>query len=107
MNSLNSVVFTNSVTAAWSPPLTGFLKFNVDGAAKESKAGCGGILRNDTGILRALFSGPLEGHGVDFAELMAIRAALELFIEAGWMGKAGLIIESDSRVVLNWIKVPS
>ncbi|KAL4383374.1 hypothetical protein GQ457_15G025730 [Hibiscus cannabinus] len=88
----------------WSPPCMGVLKFNVDGAAKVNKVSCGGVLRHEERILRALFSGQLEDFGAGFAELMAIKMVLELFIEACWEGTASLIVKSDSEVVLNWLK---
>ncbi|KAL4303286.1 hypothetical protein GQ457_10G006130 [Hibiscus cannabinus] len=41
--------------------------------------------------------------GAEYAELMAIRLALSIFIEANCVGKTFLIVESDSQVVINWI----
>ncbi|KAK8579195.1 hypothetical protein V6N12_069524 [Hibiscus sabdariffa] len=55
------------------------------------------------GILRAIFSGPCEGLGAKYAEFQAIKVAMELFIEADWVGKSPLVIESDAKMVLNWI----
>ncbi|KAK8559517.1 hypothetical protein V6N13_016261 [Hibiscus sabdariffa] len=37
---------------------------------------------------------------------MAIFEALELFKEAKWIGRATLIVEADSRVILNWLRTP-
>ncbi|KAL4302063.1 hypothetical protein GQ457_10G007730 [Hibiscus cannabinus] len=65
--------------------------------------GCGGVLRNCNGDVRAMFAGPVELLGAEFAELMAIRLALSIFIEANSVGKSFLIVESDSQVVINWI----
>ncbi|KAK9018728.1 hypothetical protein V6N11_033775 [Hibiscus sabdariffa] len=50
-----------------------------------------------------MFSGPTENCGVEFAELMAIVTALEVFIEAGWPNNIGLSILSDSQVIIRWI----
>ncbi|KAL4289633.1 hypothetical protein GQ457_14G017290 [Hibiscus cannabinus] len=60
----------------WSPPSTGWLKFNLDGASKEGAAGCRGDLRTKDGIIRALFSGPAPRVGANYAELIAIKIAL-------------------------------
>ncbi|GMI64137.1 hypothetical protein HRI_000083000 [Hibiscus trionum] len=81
----------------------GSIKFNVDGSFYTNTSGCGGVLRSYAGDMRALFSGPVENLGPDFAKLMAIRTALFVFSQAGWIGKESLIVESDSQVVLNWI----
>ncbi|KAL4319081.1 hypothetical protein GQ457_18G021000 [Hibiscus cannabinus] len=90
----------------WRPPLPGQVKFNVDGAASMYGAGCGGIMHTYSGLIRAMFSGPVENDGADFAEIMTIKTALEIFIEAKWAGKEVLMVESDSQVVLNWISQP-
>ncbi|GMJ00607.1 hypothetical protein like AT4G29090 [Hibiscus trionum] len=85
------------------PPAEDEIKFNTDGAFKDQHAGCGGVLRTDSGDIRALFSGPIQPFSADFAELVALRTALEIFIEAGWLGRANLVVESDSQTVLNWV----
>ncbi|KAL4273856.1 hypothetical protein GQ457_13G008970 [Hibiscus cannabinus] len=82
---------------SWCPPFSGCLKFNVSGAYRDNKAGCGRILKNKYGILRALFSGPNKGTSLDSAKLVAIKVTLELFLEANWSGVAGLVIEVDSQ----------
>ncbi|GMI64142.1 hypothetical protein HRI_000083500 [Hibiscus trionum] len=90
----------------WIPSNYGSIKFNVDGSFYKNAAGCGGVLRSYAGDMRALFSGPVENLGPEFAELMAIWTALLVFLEVGWIGKESLIVESDSQVVLNWIANP-
>ncbi|KAL4291385.1 hypothetical protein GQ457_14G024400 [Hibiscus cannabinus] len=74
----------------WIPPESGCMKFNVDGSFNTVAAGCGGVLRSSNGNMRAIFSGPVEYFGSDFAELMAVKTALSIFLEAGWMGKEQL-----------------
>ncbi|KAK9016604.1 hypothetical protein V6N11_079099 [Hibiscus sabdariffa] len=44
--------------------------------------------------------------GLDFAELLAMKIVVDVFIEAGCMGVMELVLESNSRVVLNWIVNP-
>ncbi|KAL4377715.1 hypothetical protein GQ457_02G032010 [Hibiscus cannabinus] len=96
-----------SAETVWSPPSRGFVKFNVDGSAKSDVAGCLGVMRTRSGVVTTMFVGPLPSFGSDYAEVMAINTAVEIFINANWIGKAGLIVESGSKVELNWILKPS
>ncbi|KAL4346396.1 hypothetical protein GQ457_17G004770 [Hibiscus cannabinus] len=98
----HSLVQSYAEQVDWNPPAEGSMKFNVDGAFNLECAGCGGVLRNCNGDVRAMFAGPVE-MGAEYAELMAIRLALSIFIEANWVGKTFLLVESDSQVVINWI----
>ncbi|MBA0881701.1 hypothetical protein Goshw_026474 [Gossypium schwendimanii] len=41
----------------WEPPPCGWLKFNVAGVSLDERAGCGGVLRDEKGVVSALFSG--------------------------------------------------
>ncbi|KAK8980855.1 hypothetical protein V6N11_047986 [Hibiscus sabdariffa] len=105
LNELNHV----SVLAAiiylpktlWYPPIAGWLKFNIGAAVVGHKVGCGGVLRDESGTFRALFSEPVEGANVNASRVLAIFHALELFCKTSWVGKFGLLVELDSRVVLN------
>ncbi|KAK8616018.1 hypothetical protein V6N13_017584 [Hibiscus sabdariffa] len=74
-------------------------RFSMDGKANVETAGCGGTLRTATAIVRVLFSGPDPFFGSDFAEVVAIKTMLEVFVVANCLGKAGLIVDSDSHVV--------
>ncbi|KAL4325602.1 hypothetical protein GQ457_11G004690 [Hibiscus cannabinus] len=94
---------SKAATSEWLPPNEGFAKFNVDGSFSTLAAGCGGVLRTSEGNMRAIFSGPVACEGPDFAELMAVKIALLLFIQANWVGKVLLILESDSQLALHWI----
>ncbi|XP_038993247.1 uncharacterized protein LOC120116941 [Hibiscus syriacus] len=87
----------------WQPPAAGLLKFNIDGAFRDSAVGCGGALRDNSGNIKAIFSGPREVVNSDFAEVVAIKTVLELFLEIGWHRQWELIIKSDSQVALNWV----
>ncbi|KAL4289827.1 hypothetical protein GQ457_14G025840 [Hibiscus cannabinus] len=84
-------------------PLKGQAQFLVDGWASNSKAGFGGILKDKDRHIRIMFSGPTDQLGVEYAELMAIVTGLEIFIEAIWINKTNLIVQSDSLVILSWI----
>ncbi|KAL4319757.1 hypothetical protein GQ457_18G011010 [Hibiscus cannabinus] len=88
---------------SWVLPSPGALQFNVDGSmfGIERKAGCGGVLRNDTGRILAIFSGPLGNRDSTEAELLAIRHALVMLSESEWRSCPCVIIESDSMVVVS------
>ncbi|KAE8697756.1 hypothetical protein F3Y22_tig00110610pilonHSYRG00266 [Hibiscus syriacus] len=45
----------------------------------------------------------VEALGPEFTEVMAIKTALLVFIEVGWVGKAPLVVELECQVALNWI----
>ncbi|KAK8658933.1 hypothetical protein V6N13_029152 [Hibiscus sabdariffa] len=74
------------------------VKFSVDGAATSDKAGCRGVLQDAHRIISLMFLGHLSPVGPEFAELVAIMKALELFKAAKWIGRASLIVESDSKL---------
>ncbi|KAG8480367.1 hypothetical protein CXB51_024570 [Gossypium anomalum] len=94
---------SNSGSVGWCFPPHGWLKFNVSGVASEGESGCGGVMRDDEGIVRALFSGLSDACDAESAELGAIITAMENFNEIGWKGSCSLIVEMGSRVVFNWI----
>ncbi|MBA0721297.1 hypothetical protein Golax_008856, partial [Gossypium laxum] len=64
---------------SWRFPPRGWLKFNVCGVVFEAKARGGGVLRDEDGEARALFSGPSEAKDAKLAELKSIGVALELY----------------------------
>ncbi|KAK5834390.1 hypothetical protein PVK06_018268 [Gossypium arboreum] len=64
------------VTLGWRYPPHGWLKFNVSGMATEEAMGCGGVLRDKEGNVRALFSGPCDAINADSTELGAIITSL-------------------------------
>ncbi|KAA3453163.1 TSL-kinase interacting protein 1-like [Gossypium australe] len=62
----------------WCPPcFFGWVKFNVSGVVIEGEVGCGGVLRNSEGVVRAVFSGPCVARDSLVAEVGAISFALE------------------------------
>ncbi|KAK9000739.1 hypothetical protein V6N11_081227 [Hibiscus sabdariffa] len=99
-----SLASSSNVVTEWTPPDEGAVKFNVDGSVLLNRAGCGGVLRNHKGEVIAIFYGPAECFGADYSELVAIKMAFNLFKETNVFGKARLVIESDSQIVLNWLQ---
>ncbi|XP_039029073.1 uncharacterized protein LOC120163146 [Hibiscus syriacus] len=90
----------------WSPPPKGFIKLNVDAATSFDwkTSGLGGVLRNDNGSILCSFkesSGP--GPPI-LMELKAIQKGLLFFVLFRGLVKERLIIESDSKVAVHWIK---
>ncbi|KAK8688821.1 hypothetical protein V6N13_087559 [Hibiscus sabdariffa] len=58
------------------------VKFSMDGAANPNKVECGGVFREECENIRIMFTGPLSLFGAEYAELMVIFVALDLFKEA-------------------------
>ncbi|MBA0866634.1 hypothetical protein Goshw_022979 [Gossypium schwendimanii] len=88
---------------SWQFPPRGWLKFNVCGVVFEAKAGGGGVLRDEDGEARALFSGPSKAKDAKLAELKSIGVALELYEGMGWATCCPLLIEVGSNVVFKWL----
>ncbi|KAL4383977.1 hypothetical protein GQ457_15G020320 [Hibiscus cannabinus] len=83
---------TNTIsTSSWEPPPLGTTKLKVDGAASSDKAGCGGVLRKASRVIRVMFSYPIEAIGSEYVEIMAILTGLSLIGEANWDGQEALI----------------
>ncbi|KAK8478804.1 hypothetical protein V6N11_025412 [Hibiscus sabdariffa] len=99
----SSLVVEQKNCTDYAHALAGQAQFLVDGSSSASKAGFGGFLRDEVGNIRIMFSGPTENCGAEYAELMAIVTALEVFVEAGWPNNIGLSILSDSHVIIRWI----
>ncbi|XP_040966952.1 proton pump-interactor BIP131-like [Gossypium hirsutum] len=89
------------VTLGWRYPPHGWLKFNVSGMATKEAMGCGGVLRDKEGNVRALFSGPCDAINADSTELGAIITSLYVIIEIGWRGTGLIIVEIGSLVAYN------
>ena len=89
----------------WSTPPLGVLKFNVDGSArgKPGPAGIGGVLRDCSGVVKAVFSKAIGVTDSNVAELLAVREALRIFTDSSWVSSHKLTIESDSSNVVNWV----
>ncbi|KAG8481836.1 hypothetical protein CXB51_027159 [Gossypium anomalum] len=89
----------------WTPSPTGFLKFNVNGATRGclGSAGCGGVFRDNKGVVIALFSNLLGSTLPLITELVAIKLATCFFDQSARRCDKGLIIiESDSATVVSW-----
>ncbi|KAK5844416.1 hypothetical protein PVK06_000554 [Gossypium arboreum] len=94
---------SDSGSAGWCFPPIGCLKSNVSGVALEGESGIGGVMRDEEGTVRALFSGPSVACDAEYAELGAFIIAMDFFHDIGWKGSCSLIVEMGSMEVLNWI----
>lgn len=81
----------------WSPPYTGWIKCNTDGAATSITSSCGGIFRDSNANFLTCFTENLGGCSAYHAELSAIMRATEIAFHRSW---SNLWIESDSSLVV-------
>ncbi|KAK8995707.1 hypothetical protein V6N11_075967 [Hibiscus sabdariffa] len=92
----------------WSPPPSGFLKFNVDEACShEGKCGVGGVLRDENGSTLMEFSLSIGYGSALMAEIVAIKFAVERFTSSQWANRSRLVVESDSKTSVDWVLNPS
>ncbi|XP_019052198.1 PREDICTED: uncharacterized protein LOC109114303 [Nelumbo nucifera] len=91
------------VTEFWSPPDVGWKKLNFDRSClgNPGTSGIGGVMREENGNIIAMFSGPTQHGGVVNSELKATVFGVE---KAKELGINRLVIEGDSKVVVNWLK---
>lgn len=91
---------------SWCPPPSNKLKWNVDGSSrgKLGEAGIGGVLRNEFGTIKAKFTASVGIRDSNEAEFMAIVFALELSLQQNWIMEKEIIVESDSKNALSWVK---
>ncbi|XP_039053787.1 uncharacterized protein LOC120195928 [Hibiscus syriacus] len=91
---------------SWSPSLKGFIKLNVDATVNEDwrKSGVGGILRVDDGSVMGSFQ-EVAGPGPPLLiELMAVKRGLTFFDSFHQRFKERLIVETDSKLAVEWVK---
>ncbi|KAE8693418.1 Polycomb group protein FERTILIZATION-INDEPENDENT ENDOSPERM [Hibiscus syriacus] len=90
----------------WIPPPVDFFKLNVDGAFSRvgRVAGIGGLLRDWNRVTLISFSENVGPSHPYLAELKAIKRDIDIFVSLEWLLKGRLIIESDCKLVVDWIK---
>ncbi|MBA0629645.1 hypothetical protein Godav_024165 [Gossypium davidsonii] len=52
--------------------------------ALEDEAGCGGVLKDEKGVVFAFFSGLIVARGLEIAKIIAIKIVVELYIGLSW-----------------------
>ncbi|KAL4301914.1 hypothetical protein GQ457_10G019110 [Hibiscus cannabinus] len=95
----------SSFAQSWSPPPLGFAKLNVDGALSSSHEadGLGGLLRDDNGRTLFQFSEPCGSGPPALIELQAVKLGMDLFLRSEWSSKLRLVLESDCKLVTDWL----
>jgi ribonuclease HI len=83
----------------WQAPMAGWFVLNTDGSAKigVGKAGCGGVLRNDTGVWMEGFAKGLGDATAYMSKLWGIYEGLRM---ARRGGVEKLELRSDSQVIV-------
>ncbi|KAE8679153.1 hypothetical protein F3Y22_tig00111402pilonHSYRG00897 [Hibiscus syriacus] len=91
---------------SWSPPPNGFIKLNVDAATTSDwrRSGLGGVLKDVSGSILASFKESACPRPPTLMELKVILKGLVFFESIRQRYKERLIIESDSRVAVDWVK---
>ncbi|WRX26793.1 hypothetical protein QQP08_019280, partial [Theobroma cacao] len=81
----------------WKPLSNGFLKFNVDGAARKdtSRAGIGGVLRDKEQVIRIRFSIAVMVENANMVEVIVIKEVFRIFASSSWVSTLGLEVKSD------------
>ncbi|KAF7826245.1 reverse transcriptase [Senna tora] len=84
----------------WVPPAPGCLKINVDGAFNpvSKEAGSASVVRNSDGLTVAGRSSSVEAHSASFAEVCAVKMALELAHDLQF---GSVLLESDCLEVVS------
>ncbi|XVF28382.1 hypothetical protein REPUB_Repub15cG0024800 [Reevesia pubescens] len=96
-------------TGSWELPPPGSLKFNIDRASrgKPGPARIGGVLRENKGTVKMIFSKSIGVADSNLAELLDLREAIVLFATSRWVTSHGLRLESDNKNAVNWILSPA
>ncbi|KAE8695262.1 Ubiquitin-like family protein [Hibiscus syriacus] len=90
----------------WSPPPKGFIKLNVDAATSSDwkRSGLGGVLKDISGSILGSFKESAGPGPPTLMELKAILKGLYYYESIRHRFKERLIIESDSKVAIGWVK---
>ncbi|KAE8660741.1 hypothetical protein F3Y22_tig00116951pilonHSYRG00750 [Hibiscus syriacus] len=72
-----------------------------------SGGGIGGILRDSECCTLLTFSEKVDQVTPPLAELKAIKRGIEIFLASVWVSVGRLIVESDCKSVVEWIKSPA
>jgi hypothetical protein len=86
----------------WTPPPSGFLKLNFDGATKGNPgvAGAGGVIRDSGGNIIRLYTGSM-GNSTNNTKFGALELGLEILSRERM---TNTIVEGDSTLVINMVK---
>ena len=87
----------------WTPPPTGWAKLNFDGASRGNPGseGIGCIINNESGKWIVKRAKSIEPTTNNLVELEALQEGLQICLN---IGISKIIIEGDSRIVINAIR---
>lgn len=88
----------------WSPPPLGHVKWNVDTFVSPDLqlSAIGGVLRQDNGCFKCMFSSPIPPIEISCAEILAIFRVIKILSSDNTIKSHPIIVESDSRNVVKW-----
>ena len=86
----------------WTPPPSGFLNLNFDGASRGNPglAGFGTVLRNHTGKIIHLMAGFLGENANNVGEIISLVKGLQDVVQHHYHQ---IIIEGDSQIIIQLI----
>ncbi|WCJ39427.1 Polynucleotidyl transferase ribonuclease H-like superfamily protein [Euphorbia peplus] len=101
-----SSLLPRTIWIAWKPPELGWVKLNTDGACKGNPgfASAGGLIRDCNGKWCGGFGVNIGFCTSSLAELWGVYFGLRLAWDKGYRK---VIVEMDSKVVMNWITNPT
>ena len=108
LNDLNleppSVAVQKCMLVGWIKPPCGWVKLNCDGSARNNpgSSGGGGILRDANGYFKGAFTSHYGIGSNNRAELKALFDGIRLCKRLSY---SSVIIESDSKIVVDWFRV--
>ena len=81
------------------------MKFNVNGSVKgkPGPSRIGGVLRDELGVVKGIFSKAVGVMDSNQVELLVILKALLVSVESNFFTSLSLIIESDSSNAVSWV----
>lgn len=88
---------------AWKKPPEGWFKLNCDDSCRcnPGNSGGGGVIRDETGRVKGAFSACFGIGTNNEAEVRAVREGIALCKKLNFVN---MIIESDSKLVVNWLR---
>lgn len=93
-----------AMPCVWCPPESNQIKWNVDASMNPQtlNAAIGGVLRNEKGEFKCLFSSPIPFMEINSAEILAIHHAIKISLASDITKNHQIILESDSANAVLW-----
>lgn len=100
---------TKPYNVSWSPPPSGYIKWNVDASYDHSlpHAAVRGVLRSSEGHFMCVFSSPIPLMEINVAEVFTMFRALKITRSCEGIDKSKFIIESGSANAVRWCNADS